>query len=171
MSTKSTRSSGTQHTQRGVNQGVVLVDPKSGLPVDVIYEDGKYKLAVTGSGGGGGGPSSDVNIISSIPLTLKDPVTGDLFKVNPDGSIDVNMESDAADGDNIAIGNTWKKIIDQPNSTTTYIGMASPGTSTSAAAWQIKRISTSGTQTFIEYANGTLAFTNIWNNRVSLTYS
>lgn len=105
MSTKSNRSSGTQHTQRGVNQGVVLVDPKTGLPVDVVFEGGQYKLAVTGSSGGGG-PSSDVNIISSVPLTLKDPVSGNLFKVNADGSIDANVEVDAADGDSIAVVGT-----------------------------------------------------------------
>lgn len=106
MSTKSQRSSGTQITKKGINQGVVLVDPVTGNPVNVVYEGGQYKLVVKGDGsGGGGGPTSDVNIVSSIPLTLKDQVTGNLLKVNPDGSIDVNMESDAADGDSMmAVG-------------------------------------------------------------------
>lgn len=104
MSTKSSRSSGTQITKKGINQGVVLVDPITGNPLTVIFEGGQYKLVVKGDGSGSsGGPTADVNIISSIPIGIKDQVTGNILKINPDGSLDSNVEVDAADGDNIAI--------------------------------------------------------------------
>lgn len=107
MSTKSNRSSGTQHNQRGVAQGVTLVDPKTGFPVAVVLgADGKYRLAV------------DANVTASIDgvdvdldgvgpggdnVYLVDNVTGNKFKINADGSIDANIELDASDGDNVAI--------------------------------------------------------------------
>lgn len=174
MSTKSNRSSGTQHTQRGVNQGNVLVDPVSGLPVDVVIGgDGKKRLAVdaeiTANVGDinvdldGVGPGGDT-------VAIVDNVTGNKQKIESDGSINANTEVDAQDGDNIAIGNTWKKAIDQPNATTTYVGLANPGTPTSTSGWQIKRITTSGTQTFIEFAGSDLGFTKKWDDRASLSY-
>lgn len=107
MSTKSNRSSGTQHNQRGVAQGMTLVDPKTGLPVTVVLgNDGKYRLAVdaqiTANIGNvnvdldGVGPSGD-------NVYLVDNITGNKFKINADGSIDTNVELDALDGDNVAI--------------------------------------------------------------------
>lgn len=105
MATNSNRSSGSQHNARGVTQGVTLVDPKTGLPVAVILgEDGKYRLAVdanvTATIGevtvdlDGVGPQGD-------SVYLVDNVTGNKFKVNADGSIDANVEVDAAGGDSV----------------------------------------------------------------------
>lgn len=104
MSTKSNRSSGTQHNARGVTQGNTLVDPYSGLPIDVIVDsEGKRRLAV------------DAKITAQIgelvveldynndSVQIGDPNTGFTLKINPDGSIDSNVEIDAADGDNVAI--------------------------------------------------------------------
>lgn len=105
MSTKSTRSSGTQHTKRGVNQGVVLVDPITGLPVDVHLDNaGTNRLCV------------DANITvdevtvdtreldaTTDNVGIRDETSGNQLNINNDGSIDANVEVDAADGDNIAI--------------------------------------------------------------------
>ena len=103
MSTKSAKSAGTQVTKKGIVQGVVLVDPVTGNPLNVIFEGGQYKLVVKGdSSGGGGGPTADVNIISSIPIGIKDQTTGNIFKINADGSIDANVILDAS-SDNVAI--------------------------------------------------------------------
>ena len=107
MSTKSNRSSGTQHNQRGVVQGNTLVDPKTGFPVTVILDgDGKYRLCVDAQVTATVG-DIDVNL-NGLGLTgdnvyLVDNATGYKFKINSDGSIDSNVEIDAADGDNIAI--------------------------------------------------------------------
>jgi hypothetical protein len=51
-----------------------------------------------------------------------------------------------------------------------YLGQAQPGSSTSAALWQIMRIDTSS-GVAITYANGSGDYTNIWNDRASLPYS
>ncbi len=107
MSTKSNRSAGTQHTQKGVTQGMVLVDPKTGNPVNVVLgPDGKYRIAV------------DANVTANISgvevsldgvgaggdnVYLVDNTTGAKFKINADGSIDANVKVDAADGDNIGL--------------------------------------------------------------------
>jgi hypothetical protein len=104
MSTKGNRSSGTQITPKGVNQGQVLVDPNTGLPVTVVTDNqGKRRLAV------------DANVTASIgninvdldfnedSVQLGDPNSGFTLKINSDGSIDCNVKVDAADGDNVAI--------------------------------------------------------------------
>ena len=107
MSTKSNRSAGTQHTQKGVTQGNVLVDPKTGNPVNVVLgPDGKYRLCVdanvTANVSGvevsldGVGPGGD-------NVYLVDNATGYKLKINPDGTLDVNVTVDAATGDNIAV--------------------------------------------------------------------
>lgn len=60
-------------------------------------------------------------------------------------------------------------VVDSAVSTTFYLGKAAPGTLTSAANWQIMKISTaSGTIT--TWADGNSDFDNIWDNRQSLTY-
>jgi hypothetical protein len=51
-----------------------------------------------------------------------------------------------------------------------YYGDALPGTATSAAAWSIQRVSTSGTVVTTVYADGDANYDNIWDNRTSLTY-
>lgn len=53
-----------------------------------------------------------------------------------------------------------------------YIGKASPGTATSSAAWQIQKLTYSGSNiTDIQWADGDISFDNIWDNRDSLSYS
>ena len=49
-----------------------------------------------------------------------------------------------------------------------YIGLAKPGTATSSAGWQIKKIAYSGTDTVsILFADGDTKFDNIWDNRAT----
>lgn len=51
-----------------------------------------------------------------------------------------------------------------------YIGKATPGTATSAAGWQIKRLDET-TGTVITFADGDIQFDNVWDDRESLSYS
>lgn len=81
------------------------------------------------------------------------------------------VDVSAQTGDNVALGNTWKKMIDEASASTIYIGLASPGSLVSTTSWQIKRITIAGAITAIEFADGDLNFDNIWNNRASLTYN
>jgi hypothetical protein len=57
--------------------------------------------------------------------------------------------------------------------TRTYVGWALPGTLTSAATWKIMRMDeTVATGSLsITWANGVMTYSNIWNNRTSITYS
>lgn len=65
----------------------------------------------------------------------------------------------------------YKSLVDEASSTVTYVGKALTGASTGSAAWQISRISISGSLTSVEYAGGTTSFNQIWANRAGLTYS
>ena len=70
-----------------------------------------------------------------------------------------------------ALVNAKALRIDEASATVTYIGYAVPGTTDDAAAWGIKRMTVVGTETVIEYANGSTALNSIWDNRTSLSYS
>lgn len=107
MGTKGSRSSGSQFNPKGVVQGNTLVDPNTGQPVDVIIDNvGVRRLAV------------DANITAQIPqidveldyeedsVAVGDPNSNTILKINPDGSIDTNVQIDASSGDNIAIQDT-----------------------------------------------------------------
>ena len=62
--------------------------------------------------------------------------------------------------------------LDVASNTISYLGKASVGSSTANAVWKISLItSTSSGGLSIQYANGSAAYNQIWNNRVSLSYS
>jgi len=53
-----------------------------------------------------------------------------------------------------------------------YYGLASPGSATSAAVWQIKKLTYAGSNlTSMRWANGAKTFANVWDNRAALSYS
>lgn len=88
-------------------------------------------------------------------------------------SLDVNVtaltltaEDDKIETRSIAM----KTAVDEASATVTYVGEAAPGSATSGALWRIKRITISGTETLVEWADGNGNFDNVWNNRASLTY-
>lgn len=61
--------------------------------------------------------------------------------------------------------------LDDVGGGVTYVGSADPGTATSAASWRIKRITETGADISIEFADGDAFFDNVWDNRASLSYS
>jgi hypothetical protein len=61
--------------------------------------------------------------------------------------------------------------IDEVSLTVTYVGKAMPGNLTSAAVWQIQKISVVGTETIIYYADGDAKYDNSWDARAGLTYA
>lgn len=120
MATKSTRSSGSQINQRGVAQGNTLVDPKTGLPIDVVVDSkGVRRLAVDST-------ITLSGVTLDVALTVPDdgvhignPSTGDILLINPDGSINANVKVDAKDGDNVAIsGHSAPIFAEQANTLT-----------------------------------------------------
>ena len=60
--------------------------------------------------------------------------------------------------------------LDEISATVTYVGEAVIGTADGAAAWRIKRITTTGTVLDIKWADSNQLFDNVWDNRTSLTY-
>lgn len=54
-----------------------------------------------------------------------------------------------------------------------YLGIAAPGTTTSDANWQIRKLTFDGNNniTSIQYANGSSEFDQIYDDRASLSYS
>lgn len=66
---------------------------------------------------------------------------------------------------------SYKTIIDEVSKNLSYVGDAQPGSLTSVEVWRIKRIQTVGNITTVSLADGNSNFDNIWDNRLSLTYS
>lgn len=116
MATKSTRSSGTQINARGITQGNTLVGPHSGLPIEEIVDsNGIRRLAVDANVQI---DNVQVQVDLDVPddgVHIGDKDTGYTLTVEPDGSINVNSEIDAADGDNIAISDGTNTLAINPD--------------------------------------------------------
>lgn len=65
----------------------------------------------------------------------------------------------------------YETRLDEPSSTTTYVGKAAIDSDPAGSVWQIKRILISGTETIIEWADGDSSFDKVWDDRASLSYS
>jgi hypothetical protein len=52
-----------------------------------------------------------------------------------------------------------------------YVGDAAIGSVTSGAVWRIQKIDKTGGNVSIKWADGDDLFNNIWDNRLSITYS
>ena len=60
--------------------------------------------------------------------------------------------------------------IDEASATVTYVGKALLGSASSAAVWQIQKITVASTVTSITWADSDADFNNVWDDRASLTY-
>lgn len=110
-----------------------------------------------------------------IKLTLgADGVNeGDVSSTNPipvAGIVALDGPTIAAIASPGGVASEYDTIIDEPNSTTTYICEAAIGSSSSSAVWRVQRIVISGTLKTVRFA-GTGAFNQIADNRASLTYA
>lgn len=65
---------------------------------------------------------------------------------------------------------SYTKHVDYVSASVTYIGEATPGTADSSALWRIKKITTTGEDIDIMFADGNANFDNVWDDRASLTY-
>lgn len=52
-----------------------------------------------------------------------------------------------------------------------YYGEAAPGTASATTAWRIMRVDETSGLPVVEWANGTDEFSNVWDSRVSYTYT
>lgn len=60
--------------------------------------------------------------------------------------------------------------VDEPDSSTTYQGWAKIGSSPKDKVWRIRKITTSGTETIITWANGNSEFVNQWDQRTNTIF-
>ena len=65
---------------------------------------------------------------------------------------------------------TYELKIDETDGSVFYAGQALPGTATSAAGWQIQRITLGANSIDVVFADGNSNFDNIWDNRLGLSY-
>jgi hypothetical protein len=63
--------------------------------------------------------------------------------------------------------NPTKTIAIDEVGAVTYIGMAKVGTATSAARWQIRRITKTGNVTLFAYADSNDRYDNVWDDRAT----
>jgi hypothetical protein len=77
----------------------------------------------------------------------------------------------AAPETNYSIDGSLASLYVDAGGGVSYLGEAPPGTATSAAKWRIRRITTVGNDVTIEWADGNGNFDNVWDDRVSLSYS
>ena len=64
----------------------------------------------------------------------------------------------------------YSKLIDDVDGVV-YIGEAVPGTPTSSAAWRISKVTTVGEDISKLWAAGTARFTQVWDDRLTLSYA
>ena len=102
-------------------------------------------------------------------ILIEEYLTGEAIPVkgNSSGEIFVHLTS----SDVTFITDNYTQNIDEPDASTLYTGLAVIGTSEATNAWQIKKLTVTGTVTKIAWADGNDDFDNIWNNRAALTYT
>ena len=61
--------------------------------------------------------------------------------------------------------------LDDVGGGVTYVGKAVAGTLTSVASWKIEKIVQTGADIAITWADGNTNYDNIWDDRLSLSYS
>lgn len=61
--------------------------------------------------------------------------------------------------------------LDDVGSGVTYVGEALPGTLVSASTWRIKKITETGADIAITWADGVSTLTKKWDDRLTYTYS
>jgi hypothetical protein len=127
--------------------------------VGEIFHKERNKWVFYKAIGGGGG--------SSKPRKLQDIGNVKLTNLAPNDVLSWN----GAYWENTAMVENYTQHIDYISESVTYIGQANPGTNDSDPLWRIKKITSTGDDIDIQYADGNANFDNIWDDRVSLSYS
>lgn len=65
----------------------------------------------------------------------------------------------------------YAKQIDFVGETVIYKGEALPGSLTSASVWRVRKLTLTGDDVAETWADGDSNFDNVWDDRVSLSYS
>jgi hypothetical protein len=139
------------------NDSVAIGD---GVDTMAVNEDGSINATIIGT------PTLEISASSGDNIAISDG-TNEL-EINTDGSINVEVSNFPVSQD-VTLP-TYATRVDEASASITYVGKAAAGTANSSAAWQISRMSVSGSVTSIEYADSNTNFDNVWDNRASLSY-
>lgn len=112
----------------------------------------------------GGAPVSNEN---PLPISLEDAATATNQESIITSLADILAELESQD---TGAGQTLTIRLDEVSDTLFYVGKAAVGSVDADAAWQVVRYTTPGVVLKAEYANGSDGFTNVWDNRATLTY-
>lgn len=124
---------------------------------------------------GGGGPDANAihdNVAAEISVITEKvvPTSGDWIIIEDGAAGDIKKRIDV---DNV--GTATVPLALQYDDTEAggiaYKGEAAAGTLTSALAWRITEITTTGPDVVILWADGDVDFNNRWDDRASLSYS
>jgi hypothetical protein len=89
---------------------------------------------------------------------------------NPMGGTTTHVGSGGA-GDPQAPPSQYTMRFDDDASGVAYLGEAATGAATASAVWRIKKITTTGIDIVILWADGNTNFDNVWDNHLTLSYS
>jgi hypothetical protein len=128
-----------------------------------------YVLTSDGSGNAtweisvGGGGATELDDLTDVDLVTTPPFVGSLLGF--DGYVWTPLEGDTM----------YNKEIDEIAGGDLYIGEALPGTLTSEAKWRIQFVDFTKTGSLedisITWADGDALFDNVWDDRLTLSYS
>jgi len=70
----------------------------------------------------------------------------------------------------IHVNENFIQNIEEVDANNTFIGKALIGTGDNEAKWQIIKVIVNGVNTTIRYADGSVEFDKVWNDRTTYTY-
>lgn len=71
----------------------------------------------------------------------------------------------------VAMKPQYAVLLDTVSDTVFYVGEADPGSLTSEAVWRIKKVTSVSGDISVEWADGSSTFSQVWDDRLSLSYS
>lgn len=99
--------------------------------------------------------------VTSVDLTVTAQTTTSIVEMQPTG----------APGQSAEDLMPYAERVDFVGSTTIYKGWADVGADESDAVWRIQKITLNGDDTTKIWAEGSAAFNQVWDDRLTLTYS
>lgn len=160
--------------EEGYDQGLLSDLPPRGPQGDPGATGPAGPPGAPGANGSDGADGNQILVGAGAPSAMLgsdgdqyiDSDNGDIYtKVMGSWSLQGNMSE-------VALTTRTDTIDPAAIPEVTYRGDALPGTTTATAAWRVTRLSLSSDGDIeILYADGDDAFDNIWDNRLSLSYS
>lgn len=147
-----------ENASAGLETGPPRVSISSAMVEAVVSSSSK---SVTIAGG------SSVVVSSAVDSPRIAVIYGAMGPAGADGADGATGPAGPAGGESVP----YAVKVDDVGGGVTYIGEADPGEAASAATWRIKRLTETGPDIVIAWADGDANFNNVWNDRLGLSYS